>query len=234
MRLPHSGQICRTIFVAAPVVALLALALAGAQTRPTPPTPQPAQRPTPAARATPLGRTAPPPLQNVKMFHPGNFPPPHVMSLDTGGPIPEALTAMERQQIFPIGPNAPIASLTLSHMLEPNRAGLRVFAPEYVGDGRIYVWQAARAQQQTYVWLDLYADANKTYFMDMTFETDTADAHWGVWGPDSMAEMDFHEGAKKFQHLTFGFANTGKPDRILFTMAPRQESIIYRMDVYVK
>lgn len=233
MRLLHSGQVRRTILVVAPIVALLAFALAGAQTRPTPPTPQPAQRPSPAARATPLGSTAPAPLQ-VKMFHPGSFPPPHLMSSETGGPIPEALTAMERQQIFPIGPNAPIASLTLSHMVEPNRAGLRVFGPEYVGDGKIYVWPAGRDQQQTYVWLDLYADANKTYFMDMTFETSVADAHWGVWGPDSMAEMDFHGGAKKFQHLTFGFTNTGKPGRVLFTMAPRQESIVYRVDVYVK
>lgn len=234
MRFFDSGQARRTILVAAPVVALLALVFAGAQTRPTPQTPQPAQRPTPAARATPLGERAPAPLHNIKMFFPGNFSPPRLMSSESGGPIPEALSAVERQQIFPIGPNAPIASLTLSHMLEPNRAGLRVLSPAYVADGKIWVWQADRAQEQTYVYLDLDADANKTYFIDVTFETAAADAHWGVWGPDSMAEMDFRGGAKKFQHLTFGFTNSGKAGAAHFTMAPRQESVMYRVDVYVK
>jgi hypothetical protein len=206
--------------------------LAGAQTRPTPQSPQPQTRPTPAARATPLGRTAPAPLK-IKMFAPGNFPPPHLLDSGSGGgSIPPSLSAVERQQIFSLT-NGPLASLSEWHMLEPNKAGLRLVMPQYVGDGTILVWPKAADHKQSYICLDLYAEPNKTYFMDMAFESLT-DVQWEVWGPDSKAEIDFPGGGRKVQHLTFGFTNDGKARKVLFTIDPNQESTMYRLDVYVR
>ncbi len=62
----------------------------------------------------------------------------------------------------------------------------------------------------------------------------------GSLGPDSKEEMEFSGKANTVQYLTFGFTNTGgstntgKPGRYLFTMAPRQDTAVYRVDVYVK
>lgn len=226
MRLSNSRQSIRNTFLI-----VMGMALAGAQTRPTPQSPQPQTRPTPAARATPLGRTAPPPLK-IKMFQPGSFPQPQTLSVESSGSIPPALSAVERQQIFSLT-NGPLASLSEWHMVEPNKAGLRLVAPQYVGDGAISVWPKAADHKQSYICLDLYAEPNKTYFMDMAFESAT-DVQWEVWGPDSKAEMDFPGGGSKVQHLTFGFTNDSKARKVLFTIDPMQDSKMLRLDVYEK
>lgn len=236
MRLPNLRRYYRNvplIIVISGVAAGWAVAVAWAQTRPTPQSPQPQTRPTPAARATPLGRTAPPPLK-IHMFQPGNLPPAHPLSSGSEmGPVPQALTVVERQQIFSLQ-NAPQVSLSLAHMVEPNKAALRVVEPQYVGEGVIKVGALASHQQQSYVCLDLDAEPNKTYFVDMMFETGASGAIWDVYGPDSKTEMDFPGATGKVTHLTFGFVNAAKPGKFLFQMAPRQNSNVYRLDIYVR
>lgn len=231
MQLSNSRQIFSSVLLIA-----VGVALTGAQTRPTPPSPQPQTRPTPAARATPLGRTAPAPLK-IQMFQPGNFPPVHPLSSGSGiGPVPAELTVAERQQIFSLT-NGPLASLSLSQMVVPNKAGLRVVAPQYVGDDGIMAWPKDSWHPQTYVCLDLYAAANATYFVDVTFEARAPDVSWDIFAPDRhVADMHFTfpGPGRKIEHLTFGFANTAKAGKFLFTMAPMQEVTVYRVDVYVK
>ena len=209
------------------------LFLAGAQTRQVPPAQSPGQRPSPAARSTPLGRIAPEPLHNLKMFLPGNFPPAQLLDSTSNGVIPDSMSAVEREQMFNIGPNAPIASLTATHIVEPNKAALRIVAPMFVGDSTIIAGPITASQRQTFVCLDLDAGAGKTYFMDVIFSGDPSGSHWDVYGPDSKAEMDFPS-AKGYQHLTYGFTNPGKAGKFSFQMAPRQESNVYRVDVYAK
>ena len=235
MQFSHSRRFFRIVPLVIMISAAAAwvVALAGAQTRPMPQSPQRQTRPAPAARATPLGRTAPAPLK-IQMFHPGNFPPAHPLSSGSDmGPVPQALTVAERQQIFSLT-NGPLVSLSLAQMVVPNKAALRVVEPQYVGEGLIKVGALASHQQQSYVCLDLYADPNKTYFVDMMFETGASGAIWDVYGPDSKTEMDFPGATGKVTHLTFGFVNTAKPGKFLFQMAPRQNSNVYRVDVYVK
>jgi len=237
MHLSHSRH-----FRIVPLIIMISVAgawlvlLAGAQTRPTTPSPQPQTRPTPAARATPLGRTAPAPLK-IQMFQPGTFPPVHPLSSGSGiGPVPAELTVAERQQIFSLT-NGPLASLSLEQMVVPNKAGLRVVAPQYVGDGGIMAWPKDSGHPQTYVCLDLFAAANATYFVDVTFEARAPDVSWDIYGPDKhVADMHFTfpGPGRKIEHLTFGFANTAKSGKFLFTMAPKQEVTVYRVDVYAK
>ena len=235
MHLSHSRRYFRIVPLIIIIISVAAawVVVAGAQTRPTPQWPRSQTRPTPAARATPLGRTAPAPLK-IHMFQPGNLPPAHPLSSGSDmGPVPQALTVAERQQIFSLQ-NGPQASLSLAHMVEPNKAALRVVDPQYAGEGIIKVGALASHQQQSYVCLDLYADPNKTYFVDMMFETGASGAIWDVYGPDSKTEMDFPGATGKVTHLTFGFVNSAKAGKFLFQMAPRQNSNVYRVDIYVK
>ena len=236
MRLSASRRSYRNVFLTVFVVALVAAACVAAQTRPTPPLPQPQTRPTPAARATPLGRVAPAPLK-IHMFQPGNLPPAHPLLSGSGiGPIPAELTVAEREQIFSLT-NGPMVSLSLEQMVAPNKGGLRVVAPQYVGDGGIMAWPKDAGHPQTYVCLDLYAAANATYFMDVTFEARAPDVSWDIYGPnEKVAGMHFNfpGPGRKIEHLTYGFANTGKAGKFLFTMAPGQEVTVYRVDVYAK
>jgi hypothetical protein len=234
MRLFTSRQYCWSAsLIIAGAVGTWIVAPAGAQTRPVPASPAPQTRPTPAARATPLGQAAPAPLK-IKMFQPGNFPPATTLGFEGGGALLQELTVAERQQIFSLT-NGPQISLSLAHIFEPNKANLRVVSPLYVGDGAIKVGTIAAHQQQSYVCLDLYADPNKTYFVDMMFETGASGAGWDIYGPDSKADLIFPPEVRgKITHLTFGFANSAKAGKFLFQMAPRQDTNVYRLDIYVK
>ena len=167
----------------------------------------------------------------IKMFGPGNIQHlPGKIQLATPSSIP-AMSAAEKLAV--LGTTQPPAmTLTPAHPMEPNWATLEFYQPELV-----LPCCYAYLNPPGAVFLQLQAQAGRTYYFDVAVRVDSLEAgcKYTVDGPDrTQTEFGCTQDGKKGQHLIFGFTNSSKPGNATFVFKCSQPASLYSWEITAK